>query len=70
MRKKKKKNPGRFVGKEAKERERGKEKGIKKKKSFPGRILLEDENMVAKRRLVGSPCQPCGELKEAAKQRL
>ena len=31
---KKKKNPGRFVGKEAKERERGKEKGIKKKEKL------------------------------------
>lgn len=30
----KKQNPGRCVGKEAKEREKGKEKGIKRRKAF------------------------------------
>lgn len=56
---------GRGKGKRKRKRE-----GNNKKKSFPGRILLEAENMIEKRRLLGRTCQPCGELREASKQRL
>ena len=70
----KKGQKGKMRGRDkAREKEEGlkrKREGNNKKKSFPGRILLEAENMIEKRRLLGRTCQPCGELREASKQRL